>query len=164
MKLIFVAVLTIGGMAAGQTLTCNGPMTRCGGCYTNVEEYEHDKAICERGIEIGRNESRLAGDSAGVAMLTHCEVSPEFCPPGIELEDVPAIEEDRRTPRPVEECAELTRMQYQELLECHMHVVPDFKGCVLVSHVHTCADKTRILLHDEQENPVYWCHKPKLPK
>lgn len=24
----------------------------------------------------------------------------------------------------------------------------------------SCADKTRILLHDEQEPPKFWCHKP----
>jgi hypothetical protein len=25
---------------------------------------------------------------------------------------------------------------------------------------YTCADKTRILMHDEQEPPKYWCHAP----
>jgi hypothetical protein len=30
------------------------------------------------------------------------------------------------------------------------------------SKPYTCADKSRILLHDEQTPPKYWCHKPQV--
>ena len=37
--------------------------------------------------------------------------------------------------------------------------VPATTRKVLDHDIPTCSDKTRILLHDEQEPPKYWCHR-----
>jgi hypothetical protein len=39
--------------------------------------------------------------------------------------------------------------------------IPSMKGYCLTPR-NTCADKSRILQHDEQSPPKYWCHKPQL--
>jgi hypothetical protein len=70
--------------------------------------------------------------------------------------DVPAIQEERIIPegeRPT--CKPMTCPTAKNCFVNSVCLPPDEKETVW-----TCADKTRILMHDEQNPPKYWCHAP----
>ena len=51
---------------------------------------------------------------------------------------------------------------YSETESIDVPAIPGFatdSDSVLGRYKWTCADKTRILLHDEQTPPQYWCHR-----
>jgi hypothetical protein len=66
-------------------------------------------------------------------------------------------------PEPIDVPAIHSAMTEYELSLCreiaNQHTKDTAAECKKALQRWTCADKTRIVMHDEQEPPVYWCHK-----
>jgi len=80
--------------------------------------------------------------------------------------DVPAIQVDVTSDKPGRRLGDLSLAeQYPCLSGQHYELVEGWddlwecRGTRVIGSRHTCADKTRILLHDEQDPPKYWCHR-----
>jgi hypothetical protein len=97
-------------------------------------------------------------DKNGVMIDCHEQEHPE------ETVDVPAIHERASsTIANTANCNAQTAICIDGPMTCTNGgtLVPDgpWKTCV-GGFVLTCEDKTRILMHDEQDPPKYWCHAP----
>lgn len=64
--------------------------------------------------------------------------------------DVPAIQETRKTP--ADECRMVTPTSAMDAMGTLTNCLPEYK-------VWTCAEKSRILEHDESTPAKYWCRK-----
>jgi hypothetical protein len=147
---LLCALLVLSGMAMGQQLQPRPPEIPCHiGDKFILSGHQWDCVTEDTILPEGWSRWMPHLDSGGVVTLENVTGLIEGDPcdhmdgcvalqKKAEPENVPAIVLTKKTKVP-------------GLMEFDWHDVT-------VSY-HTCADKTRILLHDEQDPPVYWCHK-----